>query len=267
MKKACDPNNEIDLGTRKIPQYVLVQFHPTYDYSNFVEGLQPENENEKMSFVKMDGVFKRFCRNVAEYNAHFDNPKEFYFVIDEINRADLGRVFGELMYCIDEGYRGVGNECHTQYENLKETYGIQDDIFSNGFFVPKNIHIIGTMNDIDRSVESIDFAMRRRFKWVEVTVNDDMLKKLLPPITNFEEAELGGLIARINKLNNSIKESGSRFNLDSSYCVGPGYFKRFSGKNYEELWNDYVEQILIEYVRGRRDSQSFIDECKNGFVG
>lgn len=268
IQNICGSDLEVDCGGKKIPRYKMVQFHSSYDYTTFVEGLQPLDIDEAMSFVKMDGIFKKFCRDVAEYNKETESTeKQFYFIIDEINRADLGRVFGELMYGIEEGYRGKSHTCHTQYENLKVTYGVvSDDVFSGGFYVPENIHIIGTMNDIDRSVESIDFAMRRRFKWIEVTVNEVMMEELLPKITNRPIAQLTDLINRINKLNSKI-EKANNFNLDSSYCIGPGYFKYYTGKNYTELWNDYVEQIIIEYTRGRKGSETFIDECETVFIG
>ncbi len=268
IQKICGSDLVVNCGSKKIPRYKMVQFHSSYDYTTFVEGLQPLDIDEAMSFVKMDGIFKKFCRDVAEYNKETESTeKQFYFIIDEINRADLGRVFGELMYGIEEGYRGKSHTCHTQYENLKVTYGVvSDDVFSGGFYVPENIHIIGTMNDIDRSVESIDFAMRRRFKWIEVTVNEVMMKELLPKITNRPITQLTDLINRINKLNSKI-EKANNFNLDSSYCIGPGYFKYYTGDNYTELWNDYVEQIIIEYTRGRKGSGAFIDECKAAFTG
>ncbi|WP_253514806.1 AAA family ATPase [Peribacillus frigoritolerans] len=96
-----------------------------------------------------------------------------------MNRADLSRVFGELMYGLEEHYRE--KTFQTQYSNLP-TYEIKNkravpmdyDVFENGFFIPENVYIIATMNDIDRSVEAFDFALRRRFQWIEVKANDVM---------------------------------------------------------------------------------------------
>ena len=156
-------------------RYKFVQFHSSYDYTDFVEGIRPapKNEGENM-FVRMDGTFKAFCRTIVEKNEEEKKYPEYYFVIDEINRADLSKVFGELMFGLEEGYRGEENRFPTQYNNLP-TYHmsegkaerIEDDCFKDGFYVPENLTIIGTMNDIDRSVETFDFALRRRFQWVE----------------------------------------------------------------------------------------------------
>ena len=169
----------------------MVQFHPSFDYSDFVEGIRPAKVqgDDKMSFVRMDGVFKKFCRNVIEKG---DKNKNYYFIIDEINRADLSKVFGELMYCLEENYRGEENKIQTQYSNL-DTYEMEDgvaiplkkrkdkdkdkakDVFEDGFYIPDNVIIIGTMNDIDRSVDTFDFALRRRFRWVNVDVDTTLL--------------------------------------------------------------------------------------------
>ena len=85
--------------------------------------------------------------------------KKFIFVIDEINRGEISKIFGELFFSIDPGYRGEKGRIKTQYQNLVD----DKDVFAKGFYIPENVYIIGTMNDIDRSVESMDFAMRRRF--------------------------------------------------------------------------------------------------------
>mgnify|MGYP000674192117 CR=1 FL=1 len=110
---------------------------------------------------------KKFCRKVADLK---DDPvektmKKIFFIIDEINRADLSKVFGELMYCLETDKRGSENRIQTQYANL-HTYNPEEgdyyseDIFEKGFYIPKNVIIIGTMNDIDRSVESMEFCTK-----------------------------------------------------------------------------------------------------------
>ena len=129
----------------------------------------------------MDGSFKDFCRKVDMENS----SKNRYFIIDEINRADLSKVFGELMFCLEKNYRGPQNAIPTQYSNLpvyetKKNKGVEpigSDCFEDGFYIPDNIVIIGTMNDIDRSVDSFDYALRRRFKWINVTVDTNPKKK------------------------------------------------------------------------------------------
>ena len=142
--------------------YKFVQFHPSYDYTDFVEGLRPVqlNENGAPTFVRLDGIFKAFCRQIAERNQKSDKNaavETYYFIIDEINRADLAKVFGELMFGLKEGYRG--KKFDTQYQNLP-TYQVdpdtkqvtqlkaENDVFKDGFYIPENLYIIGTMNEI-----------------------------------------------------------------------------------------------------------------------
>ena len=96
------------------------------------------------------------------------SEKKFVFIIDEINRGEISKIFGELFFSIDPGYRGVKGKVQTQYQNLIT----EDDPFKDGFFIPENVYIIGTMNDIDRSVECMDFAMRRRFTFKEITAEE-----------------------------------------------------------------------------------------------
>ncbi len=145
-------------------QYGFVQFHPSYDYTDFVEGLRPKSAGD--GFELRAGVFKEFCaKAIKEEN---DSRKKYVFVIDEINRGEISKILGELFFSIDPGYRGKEGKVKTQYQNMID----DGDVFKDGFYVPKNVYIIGTMNDIDRSVESMDFAMRRRFAWKEVTAED-----------------------------------------------------------------------------------------------
>ena len=176
------------------PKYEFVQFHPSYDYTDFIEGLRPiqagtdrNSGGNNIQFAKLDGIFKKFCREVVTLNnkeKELNNEKKlFFFIIDEINRADLSKVFGELMYCLEKDKRGKENRVNTQYQNLP-TYDLlineqknkNNDVFWDGFYIPENVVIIGTMNDIDRSVESMDFALRRRFEWKEFVVNQNLLK-------------------------------------------------------------------------------------------
>lgn len=163
----------------------FVQFHPSYDYSDFVDGIRPVvNDKEEIVFRRLDGAFISFCRYVAWRNEiSLTKEEKYFFLIDEINRADLSKVLGELMFCLEQDKRGRSNAVHTQYQNLS-TYFPKEyreisaycSCFQNGFFVPENIVVIGTMNDIDRSVESIDFALRRRFAWKEVVVTRELLE-------------------------------------------------------------------------------------------
>lgn len=326
---------------REIDQFKFVQFHSSYDYSDFVEGLRPVQlqEGQNPTFVRMDGVFKKFCRNIVEYNNKYNEIYEseikdvnaprkraedttsFYFIIDEINRADLGKVFGELMYGLEESYRGKDHAFETQYSNLAtycenplysiDRYSgrfdpskedkyipikkVKEDVFEKGFYIPENLRIIGSMNDIDRSVETFDFALRRRFQWKAVSANDkDKLDRVLESMFDKNDApdaayskkdELVKRIMSINKVisgeDRSVVINGSGFGLNEAYQIGPAYFKSFNGyftktdapKNekgccLEVIWDEKIETTLREYVRGRMSDQieEFIKNCRDKLI-
>jgi len=254
----------------------FVQFHSAYDYSDFVEGLRPATLNgTDTTFVRLDGIFKAFCRHIVEE----DKPdKKYFFIVDEINRADLSKVFGELMFGLEESYRGREHVFATQYQNLK-TYKINDDgiaevmendCFKDGFYIPENLVIIGMMNDIDRSVETFDFALRRRFQWIEIKANEIMesaLKSMWHPV---EEGELSQeektLIENIKKMNMLLSgEQYARFGLTDAYHIGPAYFKKYDGNNLKEIFDWKVAPIIREYTRGRKEKEvkELLDKCWN----
>lgn len=388
-KKMC--NIDSDEKLKDSVQFKMVQFHPSYDYTDFVEGLRPsKNKNGIVFFERQDGVFKRFCKQAimaprfvktnntslaapnfkgawdslwgdidngsikylpnknrgvtlqlivnkndrnkinfttkqgsisknhwATYDGimvihnYFGSPdsvekvegirkvckgsqtstlwaiynevykramatlnegssydKErtfskrdqqlFIFLIDEINRGDMSKIFGELFYAIDPGYRGEKGKIDTQYQNLVE----ENDEFKKGFYVPDNVYIIGTMNDIDRSVDSMDFAMRRRFQFIEVTAESRAegmgLKTKIEDKDEFIETSA---YKRMTNLNNCIisKEIG----LSKAYQIGGSYFlkeeiengKKISKpiedeKDFENLWDYRLKGLLREYLRG-----------------
>jgi len=363
----------------------FVQFHPSYDYTDFVEGLRPvEKEDGQMGFERKDGIFKEFCKKAIEnieesskgttalekeqsvgdaiadflsecqeentklyakpernggreffinnvtgqhciisipsneranslkirlrelklllesetpFSASidirnfFDNKwrrqedtylyalyyyislkhqrvqnnksvnyvsktvtrKDFVFIIDEINRGEASKIFGELFFSIDPGYRGTKGLVKTQYQNLIE----EGDEFEKGFYVPENVYILATMNDIDRSVESMDFAMRRRFTWKEVTPDDTE-----GMLTDFDCAE--DAKATMKRLNDAIaKEDG----LGAAYMVGPSYFLKLkdNGGDFKKLWKLNIEPLLKEYLRGFRKSGEILKKFENAY--
>ena len=283
-------------GYENSDRFKFVQFHSSYDYTDFIEGLKPLEINGEQCFKKMDGVFKAFCRKATELATEFEKymnniecvtkskytdikdrnkwrvrlENEFgityYFVIDEINRADLSRVFGEIMFCLEESYRGPRNKINTQYQSLK-TYDadgklMDGDVFADGFYIPENVIIIGTMNDIDRSVETFDFALRRRFKWEEVDAMESM------------EEDLGlnkddNLYKRIYALNIAIEK-----NLGKDFQLGMAYFRKakeqeekFNAEEYaEEYYNDELKFILNEYVRGMNDKDDKLKDFEKFYA-
>ncbi|WP_252229974.1 AAA family ATPase [Clostridium sp. ZBS15] len=279
-------------------KYEFVQFHPSYDYTDFVEGLRPVEINGNVTFKKVDGIFKAFCRRVIENKNNGQEDREYYFfIIDEINRADLSKVLGELMYGLEKDKRGQENKINTQYQNLptfdidtKENIDNSElgDVFKEGFYIPENIIIIGTMNDIDRSVESMDFALRRRFEWKEFIVEKDMLKNSFEQQNEDETYAFGEVIYknadkladRIMCLNGIIKKDGASFSLNRQYFISQGYFANLPQKvdqyNFEEIddiikyvWKYRLETLIREYVRGENtlEVEKFIEQCRNSMYG
>ena len=324
-------------------QIGFVQFHPSYDYTDFVEGLRPvSNGDGTIEFKLVDGIFKKFCQKArdakktggqdnfdeawtkltdainekqgqylfprssvpaslnSQGNVKFDSPvatkekvyllykgektklkyetyqkivldhmkesyglsdyvspkeintdKNFVFIIDEINRGEISKIFGELFFSIDPSYRGEKGSVSTQYANLHET--------DEKFYIPENVYIIGTMNDIDRSVDTFDFAMRRRFRFVEVTAESQvgMLDKELN--IHAEEAKI-----RLRNLNAAIENIQE---LNSHYHIGPSYFLRLKEVkfDYELLWSDYLKPLLEDYLRGSYDEVETLETFKKAF--
>ena len=342
IAKELTDGNEDQIG--------FVQFHPSYDYTDFVEGLRPvSNGDGAIEFRLQDGIFKDFCQkakeaqliggqdnfdqawdsyleyiNVAEekeyitktsylsvnsrqnlsvnydsgvpgwsiprkyvyelykdknYNkqeyyksggrtvletlrkrfglkdyvspTEVDTDKKFVFIIDEINRGEISKIFGELFFSVDPGYRGEKGSVSTQYANLHET--------DEKFYIPENVYIIGTMNDIDRSVDTFDFAMRRRFRFVEVTAESQlgMLDDALGDKAEEAKARLRNLNAKIEK----VQE------LNSHYHIGPSYFLKLEDVNfdYELLWSDYLKPLLEDYLRGSYEEDEILNTLKKAY--
>lgn len=367
-------NSYADLTEEQRKQVEFVQFHPSYDYSDFVEGLRPKmNTDGSMGFELQDGIFKAFvdrarknfedsqkskelkeqessARNAlssfianiysgenefqtisgnvfsiinadekhiyisipgndsvdkltlsvdeimkmlesnVEFNkvsdvTHFfgkqfatqaysydfalykvirkatinesmvqlasEELKKYIFIIDEINRGEISKIFGELFFSIDPGYRGENGAVSTQYSNM---HADSDE----KFYIPDNVYIIGTMNDIDRSVDSFDFAMRRRFRFVEIKADDtqDMLEAL-------ENEELKNeAVERMDRLNAEIVKVED---LNENYQIGASYFLKLKNLDFDELWTDYLCPLLQEYVRGLYDEEGIMKKFARAY--
>ncbi len=391
VKEKMSPEEEKQFNE----QCGFVQFHPSYDYTDFVEGLRPKNDNGNVGFERKDGVFKEFCSRalknsfentidnfeetwnrlvtelsekdylevsllsgknkflielneygdglanrtyendkyekgnwirgqskffskeqcyniykglpgipsgghdnyrkaivnymksemgLCEYkegNMSIDNGKNYVFIIDEINRGEISKIFGELFFAIDPGYRGSEkcSDLRTQYANLQRSRNAFDEVLKitdvdnyGHFFVPENVYIIGTMNDIDRSVESMDFAFRRRFAFKEVTATES--QKMLDSGKawkgeNPNEEVIKEIKIRMDKLNkiiwhkieeNEKEDDKSIEGLSSAYHIGASYFLKLANyKNddgsydFDKLWEYHLEGLLLEYLRGTTD--------------
>ncbi|WP_295021406.1 AAA family ATPase [uncultured Porphyromonas sp.] len=251
--------------------FKIVQFHPSYDYTDFVEGLRPVNQEDSLGFQRMDGVFKKFCKEALQDGSH-----PYVFIIDEINRGEISKIFGELFYSIDRGYRGEKGRVSTQYQNLVK----EDDEFHKGFYVPENVYIIGTMNDIDRSVDSMDFALRRRFAWKEITAESRI--SMLDDETAWggrkpEQSVIEELKRRMTNLNNCIidqypdqestpKASKDRIGLTKSYQIGASYFLKYMMYgNFDALWEYHLKGLLYEYLRGTSHIEEKIERLHTAY--
>lgn len=250
----------------------IVQFHPSYDYTDFVEGLRPLNQGDSLGFQRMDGVFKKFCKEALKV----DGSHPYVLIIDEINRGEISKIFGELFHSIDRGYRGKKGQVNTQYQNLVK----EDDEFYEGFYVPENVYIIGTMNDIDRSVDSMDFALRRRFAWKEITAESRI--SMLDDETAWggrkpEQSVIEELKRRMTNLNNCIidqypdqestpKASKDRIGLTKSYQIGASYFLKYiMYGNFEDLWEYHLKGLLYEYLRGTSHIEEKIERLHTAY--
>lgn len=184
--------------------------------------------------------------------------KSFVFIIDEINRGEINKIFGELFFSIDPGYRGEKGRVQTQYQNIVE----DGDIFKKGFFVPENVYIIGTMNDIDRSVESMDFAFRRRFAFKEIKAIDRV--EMLYDSNNGIGNDADEAKERMNRINKEIEKIEG---LSTAYHIGPAYFlklKNYNG-NFQQLWENHLEGLLREYLRGMQNLEEKLKTLKAAY--
>ncbi|MGL2993494.1 AAA family ATPase [Flavobacterium sp. TSSA_36] len=302
-------------------QIQTVQFHPSFSYEDFFEGIRPTIDGNLRLF---NGSFKQFCKDSGTLEIRLYENKEFieneqfrnlkydfsqikinelndvqkeilgckdenlavgltildwiepaFFIIDEINRAELSKVFGELMLSME--YRGYNGKIRTQYAHLCKDANDESAFYwengKNWFFVPQNIFIIGTMNNIDRSVDAFDFALRRRFMWEEVHPNYYAISLLESKGWKSDECKL--FSDSLWSLNQSIENDSI---LDKNYRIGQSYILELSKLNKDRfdtvtkakefIWNNFIYSLLEEYLRGLGDdkkAQEKISKFKNDF--
>jgi 5-methylcytosine-specific restriction endonuclease McrBC GTP-binding regulatory subunit McrB len=262
-------------------EYELVQFHPSYGYEDFIEGIKPNGIDEntrQLKFELKNGIFKQMCidafKNLIESQNDKTKLKTFYFIADEINRAELSRVFGELLLCLEDDKRlrivkekidnkevlkVKGTKIKTQSSNLwtkddvvifaDDNDQVQEhlDNKKNWYFgVPENIYFVGTMNDIDRSVDSFDMALRRRFVWKQYRCEYEAIENKYK-----DEKSIESYITACKSLNTHIIDEKG-FNLSDSYELGQAYFmkpKKLIKKELDRVWLEHISPILKEYLR------------------
>ncbi len=275
-----------------------VQFHPSFGYEDFLEGLRPVLRSDGTAqLVLQNGIFKQLCIDAGKWERDvfriagqgpelcrrweqlpiaalleyrdqlcapywkpvFDTAPEtrvvdavapFFLIIDEINRAELSRVLGELMICLE--YRGPVNAISTQYARLNnaETGMLRSADNTFKFFVPHNVYIIGTMNTIDRSVESFDIALRRRFAWQRIDPDLPLLRYHLET----HATAWTGLASSLDNLNKVIREHdllGEDYQIGHAYLMHLPYSRRLTlSEARQRIWDDSIGPLLEEYVRG-----------------
>ena len=184
------------MGEKDESRIEFVQFHQNYSYEDFVMGYKPSGEG----FELKNGVFYRFCQKAAN-----QPKKEYFFIIDEINRGNLSKIFGELLMLIEKDYRGM--KATLAYNGLP-------------FTVPDNLYIIGMMNTADRSLAMIDYALRRRFSFFEMEPGFDS-EGFIQYQKNLNSETLDRLVECVKELNDEIAKDKS---LGKGFCIGHSYF-------------------------------------------
>ena len=233
-------NRTYDADSPEIKDRIqFVQFYPGYDYSNFIEGYRPIEGNEgSLRFERRSGVFKEFVDKAKEDSAH-----KFVFIIDEINRGNISSIFGEVFSALEPSERG-------RYKVTLQYSGEKD------FFLPSNLYIIGTMNDIDRSAEPLDFAFRRRWDFIEITPEktaDDIFKNVADSSAR----------NRMESLNKAIRATSC---LGDRYQIGGSYFLKLNIlKSPERLWEYDLEPLLKEYLRGVYDGATILGTLHDAY--
>ena len=243
-------------------EYKIVQFHPSYSYEDFMDGVKPVGiENGAMKFELKNGVFKQMCIDAfKDLEKNKEKAKKYYFVADEINRAELSRVFGELLLCLEEDKRlRLGEDGKPQgmlvktansslWDNEKHAVYVDKETGEGYFGVPENLYFIGTMNDIDKSIDSFDMALRIRFVWKRYRCDYDVIAKHFDKIS---EDRLEPYIEFCKDINEYIT-SEKGLGLDDSYELGHSYFlkpKKLTKIEISKLWEGHISPLLKEYLR------------------
>ena len=263
-------------------EYKIVQFHPSYSYEDFMDGVKPTGiENGTMKFELKNGVFKQMCidafKNLQDSKDDKEKLKKYYFVADEINRAELSRVFGELLLCLEDDKRlRLGEDGKPQGMLVKtansslwdnEKHAVYVDEAGEGYFgVPENLYFIGTMNDIDKSIDSFDMALRRRFVWKRYSCDYGVIAEHYSG-----EDKVETYIKLCKDINDNITNDEG-LGLDDSYELGHSYFlkpKKLTKSDINKLWNEHISPLLKEYLRTQyngKEIQAHIEKIKKDLI-
>ena len=273
-----------------------VQFHSGFEYEDFIDGIKLVGiQNGNLNLALTNGIFKEFCLKAAQ------NDKEnFFFIVDEINRADIAAVFGETLSLLEENYRG---------ENIKTK---NFPLSNQEFFIPANIYFIGMMNDVDKSIDCFDLALRRRFTWVLMecdygvieNATDKTYRTKCENLNNYITNDLKYLVEYKDETRVKIKsirsyynmkkmdeyydqlfqkttdeekennkkryERTSGLNLGRAYEIGHSYFLKNAKMSEQEIWDRHIEPILREYIRTQfsdGEVEKKLETAKKIFVG
>jgi 5-methylcytosine-specific restriction protein B len=211
------------MGEKNNENIEMIQFHQSYSYEDFIQGYRPTEDG---GFNLNNGVFYEFCEKAKGF------PKEdFFFIIDEINRGNMSKIFGELMMLIEADKRGPENKIKLTYED-------------EYFYIPENLYIIGTMNTADRSLAIVDYALRRRFAFIDIEPNfGDKFVDFLINQKDFERDFVKEkIIEKIDDLNLEIEKDET---LGKDYKIGHSYFCTFSSNNNKQKWLKEVYEYEI----------------------
>lgn len=224
----------------------IIQFHPSYSYEDFIEGIKPSltEEGEAIGFVKQPGIFKNMVDKCIQ------NPdSRFVLIIDEINRGNISKVFGELIYLLE--YRN--DKIHLTYSPKEE------------FYIPENLYIIGTMNSADRSIAFVDYALRRRFYFVDFYPDEEVMKKWFyrNGVRDSYQTKVLGLMKDVN---NEISNK-----LGKEYQIGYSYFmKNLDDEKLKRIIDYAIIPLIEQYFFGKKENVDLIrDICNshlNGFT-
>ena len=285
--------------------YEWIQFHPSFSYEDFIEGIKPtgiNNENGSVKLELVNGVFKIFCikaKNALEDFLNDENAKEepiYYFIVDEINRTNLSAVFGETLSLLEPSYRDYKKDetdkdkYSSNVMNLQYTSIEQEEIKKNGydkekhynekgqFGIPRNVRFIGMMNDVDKSIDTFDLALRRRFRWMRESCDYDVIEAEIQKKDIEDAAEYKQCC---KNLNNYITDE---IGLGKSYEFGHSFFMKITdyvgkvGKNANKITKDNKKKLfeellsptLKEYLRSsvdEKDLEEKLDDARGIFIG